>query len=203
MKIAIIGATGNVGQRLISEAVNRGHEVTGIARNIGTDEETSQFKKVQGNVDDPQALAETLKGNDVVISSVKFLSSEPNKLIEAVRLSGVKRYLIVGGASSLQFSPGVTVLDSGHVPDWAIEEAKSGVRFLEILRGVTDLDWTFLSPAALFTDGQRTGEFRLGKDDLLVGADGKSWISYEDFSVAMLDEIEEPKHLKTRFTVGY
>jgi putative NADH-flavin reductase len=148
-------------------------------------------------------LAEVLKGHHAVISSVKFLNSDPNKLIEAVRGSGVKRYLIVGGASSLQFSPGVTVLESGHVPDWAIEEAKSGVRFLEILRGITDLDWTFLSPAALFTDGERTGIFRLGKDDLLIGADGKSWISYEDFSVALLDEIEQPKHIKTRFTVGY
>jgi putative NADH-flavin reductase len=203
MKIAIIGATGNVGQRLVSEAISRGHDVTGVTRNVGTQEEKENLKFATGNVEEPEELAEVLKGHHAVISSVKFLNSDPNKLIEAVRGSGVKRYLIVGGASSLQFSPGVTVLESGHVPDWAIEEAKSGVRFLEILRGITDLDWTFLSPAALFTDGERTGIFRLGKDDLLIGADGKSWISYEDFSVALLDEIEQPKHIKTRFTVGY
>lgn len=203
MKIAIIGISGNVGQRLSAEALNRGHQVTGIARNADAAEAQNNLKLVNGNADNPAALSEILKGHDIVISSVKFLASDPYKLIEAVRLSGVKRYLITGGASSLNFKDGVTVLESGHVPDWAIDEAKAGIRFLNILRGIDDVQWTFLSPSALFIQGERTGKFRLGKDDLLVSEDGKSSISFEDFSIAMIDEAENPKHVQTRFTVGY
>lgn len=202
MKIAIIGATGNVGQRIVTEALNRGHQVTGISRNPGADERDN-LELVKGDMNDSRAMAELLRGHDVVVSSVQFQGTDPNKLIEAVRQSGVKRYLVVGGASSLEFKPGVLVLDSGHVPDFALDEARSGVRFLEVLRGVTDLDWTFFSPAALFIPGERTGKFRLGKDAVIAGEDGKSWISFEDYAIAMLDEIEHPQHVKTRFTIGY
>ncbi|QEC78903.1 NAD(P)-dependent oxidoreductase [Mucilaginibacter ginsenosidivorax] len=203
MKIAIIGISGNVGQRLSAEALNRGHQVTGIARNVDVVGVKGNLKLVNGNAADSVALSEILKGHDVVISSLKFETADPNKLIEAVRLSGVKRYLVVGGASSLNFKPGVTVLESGHVPDWAIGEAKAGVRFLDILHDVNDVQWTFLSPSALFTEGERTGKFRLGKDDLLIGENGKSSISYEDFAIALIDEVETPKHQQSRFTVGY
>ncbi len=203
MKIALIGASGNVGRRILAEALSRGHLVTGIIRDARKLPATENLTPVSGNINDPAGLAPLLHGHDVIISSTRFLDSDPDKLIEAVRLSGVSRYLVVGGASSLEYKPGVLLLDSGHVPAFALEEARSGVKFLEVLRTVTDFDWTMLSPSALFTEGQRTGTFRLGKDTLLVGADGKSWISYEDFSIALLDEVEFPKHPKGRFTVGY
>jgi len=121
---------------------------------------------------------------------------------EAVRLSGVKRYLVVGGAGSLWASPGKLHVDSPHFPAFAKDEAMGGKRFLDQLRDLMDLEWTMLSPSALFTAGERTTRFRLGEDTLLSGIDGKSWISYEDFAIAMLDEIETPSQVRRRFTVG-
>jgi len=115
----------------------------------------------------------------------------------------VKRYLVVGGAGSLEVSPGHALVDSPGFPALYKEESLAGKAFLEALRKVDDLDWTMLSPSALFTEGKRTGVFRLGRDALLTAADGKSWISFEDFAVAMLDEVEHPRHIRQRFTVGY
>jgi hypothetical protein len=132
-----------------------------------------------------------------------FRLSDPALLIDAVRRAGVGRYLVVGGAGSLEVAPGRLLIDTPEFPDFAREEAGAGKRFLDVLRTVDDLDWTMLSPSALFFAGERTGKFRLGTDALLTAADGKSWISYEDFAVALLDEIEAPKHVRQRFTVGY
>jgi putative NADH-flavin reductase len=203
MKLAIIGGTGKVGTRILAEALRRGHTVKAISRNPSALASQGGVTSVAGDTDDPEGLAKLLAGEDVVISSVPFRTTDPEKLIQAVRLSGVKRYLIVGGASSLEVAPGKLLLDSGLVPEFALVEARSGKVFLDALRPIKDLDWTMLSPSALFTAGERTGVFRLGKDNLLTGADGKSWISYEDFSIGLLDEVENPQHLKSRFTVGY
>ena len=204
MKLALIGATGNVGKRILDEALRRGHTVTAIARGPAKVQSLpggTSFRTADAG--HPEELAAVLKGHDVVISSVPFRSSDPAKLIDAVRRSGVKRYLVVGGAGSLEMEPGKLVVDSGHVPDFALDEARRGKVFLDTLRGAKDLDWTMLSPSALFTAGERTGKFRLGADRLLVGADGKSWVSYEDYAIALLDDVEKPKHIKSRFTVGY
>jgi hypothetical protein len=203
MKLAIIGATGKVGKRIVGEALRRGHTINAISRHPSAASPQVGVTSVAGDTGDSEALAQLLAGQDAVISSVPFRTTEPEKVFRAVRLSGVKRYLVVGGASSLEVAPGKLLLDSGLVPEFALEEARSGKIFLDALRPVQDLDWTMLSPSALFTAGERTGVFRLGKDSLLTGVDGKSWISYEDFSIALLDEIENPQHLKSRFTVGY
>lgn len=203
MKIAIIGATGNVGRRLVDEALRRDHSVTAIARNTSALTPTPKLALVQADAHDPAALAAVLAGHDAVLSSVSFRMVEPAPLIAAVRRSGVKRYLVVGGAGSLEVAPGGLLVDSPNFPAPYKEEASKGKLFLDALRGVDDLEWTMLSPSALFVAGERTGTFRLGSDSLLTASDGKSWISYEDYAVAMLDEIEQPKHVRRRFTVGY
>ena len=116
---------------------------------------------------------------------------------------GVKRLLVVGGAGSLLLPSGHRVIDSPDFPEAYKAEANAGVRFLDTLRQEPTLDWTFLSPSAEFVEGQRSGHYTLGKDHLLIGADGKSWITFADYAIAMLDELEKPAHSRARFTVGY
>ena len=136
-------------------------------------------------------------------SSVHYSASDPAVLLAAVKQSGVKRYLVVGGAGSLEVAPGVKLFDTPEFPAIYLDEARKGGAYLELLKAETGLDWTFLSPSALIQPGERTGKFRLGIDQLLVDAAGNSAISAEDFSVAMVDELEKPAHSRRRFTVGY
>lgn len=202
MNVALVGATGNVGQRLLAELVRRGHAVTAIARHP---EEVPTLPGVTaraGDVLDPAGLTALLKGHDAVISSVRFTTVEPRVLIEAVRASGVKRYLVVGGAGSLEVAPGLRLIDTPEFPAEYKVEAGTGADFLDLLRSERELDWTFLSPPALFVPGERTGTFRLGTDQLLISEAG-STVSYEDFSIALVDELEKPAHSRRRFTVGY
>lgn len=200
--IALIGASGNVGTRLLKELAARGHQITAIARDPGKIPAQAGVTAVRGDASDAAGLATLLAGHDAVISALRFLDSQPDTLINAVRASGVKRYLVVGGAGSLQVAPGQRLIDQPDFPEAYKPEAAAGGVFLDALRGTRDLDWTFLSPSALFTPGERTGKFRLGKDDLLVGEGGSS-ISYEDYAIALADEIERPAHVRERFTVGY
>lgn len=201
-RIALIGASGNVGSRLLQELVSRGHQVTAIGRDPTRISPSPYVSAVRGDINDIGGLAAILKGHDAVISSVRFSESDPAALIDAVRRAGVKRYLVVGGAGSLYVAPGRRLLDQPDFPAQYKEEASRGAAFLDVLKQVTDLDWTFLSPSALFVPGERTGKFRLGGDELLVGPKG-STISYEDYAIAMVDEIESPKHVRARFTAGY
>jgi putative NADH-flavin reductase len=203
MKIAIIGASGNVGSRVTTELLARGHGVTAIARNVERIAASSQVTPVVGDAGAPETLAPILAGHDAVVSSVGFTGSDPARLIAAVRQSGVRRYLVVGGAGSLFVAPGLRLVDAPNFPAEYKTEALAGAAFLEALRGVEDLDWTYISPPAWFAPGARTGKFRLGKDDLLSDADGKSWLSMEDFAIALADELERPANIRGRFTVGY
>lgn len=203
MKLAIIGASGNVGTRIVTEAFNRGHSVTTIVRDPSKVPSKTNLSVVAGDANTAGDLAPKLAGHDAVISTVGFRTSDPDLLIDAVRASGVKRYLVVGGAGSLYAEPGKLHIDTPHFPDFAREEASCGKVFLDKLKGAPDLDWTMLSPSALFTAGERTGKFRLGQDRLLTSAEGKSWISYEDYAIALLNEVETPKNIRRRFTVGY
>ena len=203
MKIAIIGATGNVGSRLVNEALNRHHAVTAIARDAKKLASRTGMSATVGDVTKPDALLPLLKGHDVIISALRSESSDPQQLIDLVRRSGVKRYLVVGGAASLEIAPGQILLNTPNFPPAYKAEASAAKAFLDTLRNVTDLDWTFLSPSAFFGPGERTGKFRLGDNTLLTAPDGKSSISYEDYAMAMLDEVETPRHIRRRFTVGY
>jgi putative NADH-flavin reductase len=202
MKVALIGASGQAGSRILAELARRGHTVTGIARHPDKIAAAPGVIARKGDVFDKAGLAALLKGHDVVISSVHFTTSDPEILIEAVRAAGAKRYLVVGGAGSLEVAPGVTLVSTPQFPAIYKEEATKGGEFLALLRGEKQLDWTFLSPSALFVAGERTGKFRLGEDQLLTNDKGSS-ISFEDYAVALVDELEKPAHSRQRFTVGY
>lgn len=202
MNVALIGATGNAGSRILAELTNRGHSVTAIVRNPDQVSQLAGVTATKGDANDQAALADLLKGHDAVISSVMFIASDPAKLIGAVRASSVKRYLVVGGAGSLEVAPGLKVVDTPDFPAEYKAEATAGGVFLDALRKVDDLDWTFLSPSAMFVPGERTGTFRLGTDQLLANDQGSS-ISFEDYAIALVDELEQPAHVRERFTVGY
>ena len=203
MKIAVVGASGNAGSRIVTELASRGHAVTAIARRPEKIASQPNVTAREGDLLDQAGLAALFAGHDVAISSVHFLDSDPIRLIGAVRDSKVGRYLVVGGAGSLEVAPGVRLVATPNFPVAYKAEAEKGGAFLDLLRQEKELNWTFLSPSALFTAGDRTGKFRLGTDQLLTGSDGKSWISFEDFAVALADEIERPAHIRQRFTVGY
>jgi len=202
MNVALIGATGNAGSRILAELANRGHSVTAIVRNPDHVPSLPGVTATKGDANDQAGLADLLKRHDAVISSVMFIASDPAKLIGAVQASGVKRYLVVGGAGSLEVAPGLKVVDTPDFPAEYKAEATAGGVFLDALRGTDDLDWTFLSPSAMFVPGERTSKFRLGTDQLLVNDDGSS-ISFEDYAIALVDELEKPVHVRQRFTVGY
>jgi uncharacterized protein len=203
MRIAVVGASGNAGSRITAELARRGHTVTAIARNPDKIAVQANVTAKKGDVLDQAGLAQLLAGHDAAISSVHFLDSDPAKLIRAVSDSKVGRYLVVGGAGSLEVAPGVRLVTTPGFPAPYKAEAEKGAAFLDLLGTEKQLNWTFLSPSALFTAGERTGRFRLGTDQLLTASDGKSWISFEDFAVALADEIERPAHIRQRFTVGY
>ena len=202
MEIALIGASGNVGSRIAAELSSRGHEITAIARKPAKISALPGVKPTAFDIANTEALVPILKGHAAVISSVHFVDSDPHQLIRAVKAAGVPRYLVVGGAGSLQVAPGKLLVDSPDFPKEYEKETRAGVAFLDRLRAEKDLNWTFLSPSALFTAGERIGNFRLGKDALLINGKGSS-ISFEDYAIALADEVEKPKHPRQRFTVGY
>lgn len=203
MKVAIIGGSGRAGREISTELARRGHRVTAISRHPDNAVEAEGVTAIAGDVNHPAALAEAIRGHDVVVSAVMFSDTDPASLVGVVRAAGVPRYLAVGGAGSLEVAPGVALITTPDFPDAYRAEAGKGAAFLDYLRGVDDIDWTFLSPSAYFFVGDRTGHFRLGRDELLVDADGNSSISYADYAIAMADEIETPRHSRARFTVGY
>ena len=186
-----------------AELARRGHSVTAIARHPEKIASGANVTPTRGDVMDQAGLARLLAGHDAAISSVHFLASDPAKLIGAAKELKVGRYLVVGGAGSLEVAPGVRLVTTPGFPVAYKAEAEKGAAFLDLLRAETELNWTFLSPSALFAAGERTGKFRLGTDQLLTASDGKSSISFEDFAVALADEIERPAHIRQRFTVGY
>ena len=203
MKIAVAGASGRAGSEITKELSRRGHSVTAIARNPEKIAALPNVTPTKGDVLDQAGLTKLWAGHDVAVSSVHFLASDAHKLIGAAKASGVGRYLVVGGAGSLEVAPGMKLVTTPGFPAQYKAEAEAGSAFLDLLRQEKDLNWSFISPSALFVEGERTSKFRLGTDQLLTTADGKSWISFEDFAVALADEIERPAHIRQRFTVGY
>ncbi|MDK2124842.1 NAD(P)-dependent oxidoreductase [Parachitinimonas caeni] len=207
MKIALIGATGYVGSKLLPEALSRGHQITAIAKHLETLPQHDQLTSLRVDVTDTQALSECLAGQDVVISAFNPGSDPDGRgvraLLAGVKQAGVARFLSVGGAGSLHLPSGERVIDQPDFPAEWKAGALLTIAFLDLLRTENELDWVFLSPSALLVPGERTGKYRVGTDNLLIDADGKSHISLEDYAVAMLDEAERPQHHRERFTVGY
>jgi putative NADH-flavin reductase len=202
MKVAVIGGTGRAGSQIVAELARRGHQVTAIARHADAAPAQANVQALALDMHDNAALVEALKGHDAVVSALRFLDATPAEVIGAVKAAGAPRYLVVGGAASL-IAGGQRLFDSPHFPEGYKAEAGAGIAFLDALKGETDLDWTFLSPSMIFDGSERRGSFRLGQDDLLTDAEGKSHISFPDYAIAMAHEIETPKHSRQRFTVGY
>ncbi|MFT3784441.1 MAG: NAD(P)-dependent oxidoreductase [Nibricoccus sp.] len=203
MNLVLLGATGQVGSHLLNEALSRGHAVTGVARYVDSLPKHPSLQPKKADATDYTQLSAILSGNDAVLSALPFRHFDGPDLLATVKAARVPRLLVVGGAGSLEVAPGHALVDSPDFPAEYRAEALAGRDFLQVLRAETTLDWTFLSPSAFLHDGPRTGKFRLGKDSLLVAADGESHISLADYAIAFLDELEHPHHNRTRFTVGY
>lgn len=203
-KIAILGITGRAGSRIAAELLKRGHTVTGLARNVDGVLPQSGLAVQAADATNADALAPLLRGHDAVVSATRFDGgSDAATLIDAAHQAGISRLLVVGGAGSLEVAPGMAVVDTPGFPEAYKAEALAGRTFLNTLRGEKELDWTFISPSAVFEPGERTGTFRIGGDALLSDAAGNSRITMEDFAIAMVNEIENPTHSRQRFTVGY
>ena len=204
MKIALIGATGLVGSRVLNEALERGHHVTAIARNTASIASRPGATPVSLDVvGHGERLAQVLAGQDAVVVSVKFSDVAIGPLLEAVRSAKVPRVLVVGGAGSLRVAPGIDLVDTPAFPAPYKAEALAARDALGLLRSDQTLDWTLISPSALLQPGERTGHYRIGADELLVDATGASRISIEDLAQALVNELEQPAHRRSRFTVGY
>ncbi|MCT9561673.1 NAD(P)-dependent oxidoreductase [Acinetobacter baumannii] len=202
MKVVLIGASGMAGSSILNELVKRGHQVTAVSR---SPEKIRSYELVEAkyaDINDTNKLIPLIKGHDAVISAVHFTDTHIDNLIEALKNTQVLRYLMVGGAGGLLLESGLRLVDDPQFPEHVKPEALAGINILEVLQKQTDLDWTVLSPSMIFKSGVRTGKFRLGKDELLL-KDGISSISTEDYAIAMVDELENPKYRRQRFTVGY
>jgi putative NADH-flavin reductase len=204
MKVAVVGATGMAGSRIVSELAERGHTVTAIARTPTSPEERPGVTWLALDAADTDKLAEALKGHDAIVSAVKFKHVDTQSLIDAVRASGVKRYVVVGGAASLLHANGQREIDGPGFPERVKPEARLGIAFLDQLKsGASDLDWTFFSPSRMFEPGAKTGKWREAKNELLFDENGRSGISVEDYATALVNELEAPRHVRDRFTIGY
>lgn len=213
--VVLIGASGFVGNAILNELLSRGHKVTAVVRNPKKINVTnSKLEIVKTDVSDTNVMVEICKGKEAIISAYNPGWANPDiyeetlrnypLILEAAKRSGAKKLLCVGGAGTLFCAPGLRVVDSGAIPDAIMDGVKSlGEFYLNTLMNEKTIDWIFFSPAGTLESGKRTGKFRLGKDDLIVDENGISHISVEDYAVAMVDELENPKHHYERFTIGY
>lgn len=209
MKVAIIGASGFIGSAILNEALSRGHDITAIVRNPEKVTVSNPRLNVnKGDVIKEEELVSLLKGNEAVISAYSANDSSTyvkaiTAIINATKKAGITRLLAVSGAGSLEVKPGVQLLDTPEFPAEWKDGATATRDAFDVIKQVTDLDWSVLSPAMVIEPGPRTGIFRLGKDQVLFNDKGESKISTADFAVALLDELERPAHIKQRFTLAY
>ena len=215
--VLLIGATGFVGSAILNELINRGHKVTAVVRDPEKIASRNGVEVVKEDVTNVDGIARLAQGKDAVISAYNPGWANPRQyeetlenyplIVEAAKKAGVKRLLIVGGAGTLFVKPGLRLVDTGTLPEAWLPGVKSlGEFYLNTLMKEDAIDWIFLSPAANLGNlqpGTRTGHYRMGKDDMLVDEKGDSFISVEDYAMAMVDELETPKHHKERFTVAY
>ena len=215
MKIVIIGATGFVGTNIVKEAVERGHQVLALARNPQKITPSEAVTAARVDVNDSQALAEAIRGYDVVVHAFAAPRSDSveeriarqtdgtKSIIRAVKQTGIQRLIAVGGAGTAEVAPGVPLMNSYLFPPEYEGGARSTSVIKDLLQKEDSFDWGFISPPNFLEDGERTGKYRTGKDNLVIElATGRSYMSVADYAVAMLDEIETPRHHRQRFTVG-
>jgi putative NADH-flavin reductase len=216
MRVVLYGATGTIGTRILKELLSRGHVVTAVVRDPSKLAAQKDLTIAKGDMLDADDIAKVAKGSDVVISSygppsgpkgpdptkVNQLVDATRALIAGVRRAGAPRIIMVGGAGSLEISPGLQIVDTPTFPDAYKPAALAHRDAFYVLRD-SDLNWTYFSPAMTIQPGERTGKFRLGKDALVSDDKGNSSISTEDYAVALVDEVEQGRHTKQRFTIGY
>lgn len=210
MKVAIIGASGMIGQRLVQEGLRRKYQITAAARDLSKiDQSSGNVQVIHVNVMEPLSIEAAVSGHDVVISAFgpEFgnedqLAEAARALSEGVKNAGIKRLLIVGGAGSLEVEPGVRLMDTPDFPEELKPLAQAHVEAYEIYRQ-SDLEWTYVSPASWIEPGKRTGNFRIGTSRLITDDEGASRISAEDYAAALFDEVEDPQFVQDRFTVAY
>jgi putative NADH-flavin reductase len=209
MNVVVYGATGNSGKEIVKELLSRGHTVTGVARNVSSLKAAKGLTVKTDDLSKVDAIAAVIKGADAVVSAyapppdnTDALIGVTEREIAAVKKTGAKRLLVVGGAGLLEVAPGVTLIKSGHLPAEYLPIATAHEKALGVLRA-SDINWTYLSPGAYFVPGERTGKFRLGTKELISNAKGESKISFADYAIALVDEIEKPAHERGSFSVGY
>ncbi|GAA3176290.1 MULTISPECIES: NAD(P)-dependent oxidoreductase [Streptomyces] len=214
-QLAIFGANGTIGSRIVQEALRRGHQVTAVVRDPAKlTLSDPNLTVTTGDVLDPESVAKAATGQDAVISAVgggdgpghiATIKPAAEALVAGLRTLGDRapRLLTVGGAGSLRKPDGTLVWDAEGLPEFLLQIMHAHGDALDFYRTVSDVRWTNLSPAALIEPGERTGTYRTAVDDLVVAEDGSSRISAEDYAVALLDEVEQPRHIGERFTVGY
>ena len=211
MKIALFGASGTIGRRILQEALARGHKITAIVRDPSRlDLSHERLAVEKGDVLDPASVAASVAGHDVVISAIgpgrngapRVIVDAAHALIEGLTRAGVRRLMVVGGAGSLEIAPGLQVVDSPNFPAQIKPTALAHRDALGVYRAA-NLDWTYISPAATIAPGERTGRYRTGSDQLLKDEKGESRISAEDYAVAFLDEVEQPRFVRKRMAVAY
>jgi uncharacterized protein len=209
MNVVVYGATGNSGREIVKELLRRRHKVTGVARKLDSLQGQQGVTAKADDLSNVDAIAATITGADVVVSAYAPPADNTDALVDvtkreiaAVKKAGGSRLLVVGGAGLLEVAPGVTLIKSGHLPAEYMPIATSHEKALGVLRA-SDINWTYLSPAAFFVPGERTGKFRLGAKELIADAKGESKISFADYAIAVVDEIEKPAHERGSFSVGY
>jgi uncharacterized protein len=209
MNVVVYGATGNAGKEIVKELLARGHHVTGVARNIDSLKAIPGVTAKTDDLSHVDAIAAIIKGADVVVSAYQPPADNTDALvevtrreIEAVKKAGNMRLLVVGDAGLLEVAPGVTLIKSGHLPPQYLPIATAHEKALAVLRS-SGINWTYLSPAAFFVPGERTGKFRLGTKELIADSKGESRISFPDYAIALVNEIEKPQHERSSFSVGY
>ena len=216
MKIALFGAGGEIARRIAREALSRRHEVVGVVRSAaGYRSDNQREQIVEGDATDAASVARVAKGANVIVNALSprpspsgrpasSLAAAARALMAGAEQAGVKRVVVVGGAGTLEVAPGMRLLDSPGFPPAYMPEALEGAAALDVYRAApADVDWTYISPAAEIRPGERTGHYRRGDDTLLTDANGKSHISYDDYAIALVDEIERPTHPRARMTVAY
>ena len=215
-KIAVIGATGFVGSQVVKELASRGYQVNALARNVDKVELSDNVTAISVDVNDVEKLSEVLSGADAVISAYNAGWSNPNiyndfmtgaKTIEkAVENSGVKRFIVVGGAGSLQADERTQIVDTADFPEVIKPGALAARDYLNEIKKNTTLDWSFFSPAPEMhqgTSGERKGTYRLGTDYPVADENGRSILSVEDVAVVLVDELENNQYIQKRFTAAY
>jgi hypothetical protein len=209
-EIALFGSTGMIGQRILSEALRRGHKVTAIVRDASRAPVHAPNLSVKtGDVLKPESVVLAARGSEVVVSAYGTGNGDPQQLVTAAKslLEGVgaiqpARLIVVGGAGSLEVASGVQLVDTPDFPP-AWKKAASAARDALTVYRTASFNWTYVSPPMFIQPGTRTGKYRVGKDQLVKDAKGESRISAEDYAMAVVDEIEKPQHLRERFTVAY